>query len=62
MAYWVVGGEFTDTQFVVFAPGKAEERLGPYAAYKDALEAWHAKAWATVDNCNARYRIVSDDD
>jgi hypothetical protein len=62
MVYWVIGGEYTGTDFKRLAPGSAEERLGPFASLKDAREAWSAKAFATVDNAHARYRIFEDKD
>ena len=56
--YWVVGGEYTDTQFATIAPGRTLEQLGPFATYKEAHQVWSSRAWATVDNCNARFRVV----
>ena len=56
--YWVVGGEYADTAFKKLAAGKAEERIGPFASYEAAKAAWQARAWATVDSANTRYRIV----
>jgi hypothetical protein len=58
MAYWVVGGEYTDTRFETLVPGKALERHGPYASYKQAHELWASRAWATVDDCHCRFRVV----
>lgn len=58
--YWVVGGEFTDTSFRKLAPGAAEERLGPYASYRAAHEAWQARARATIDDACVRFRIVDE--
>jgi hypothetical protein len=56
--YWVVGGEYTDTDFSHVVAGTAEERLGPYDDYQSAHAAWQARAWATVDNATKRYRIL----
>ena len=61
MSFWVVGGEYTNTSFREVVPGKKEERLGPFATYDQAMEAWSARAWATVDDCNSRYHIVQDE-
>jgi len=61
MRYWVVGGEYADTSFTRLAPGKREERYGPYANYNEAYAAWSARARATVDDATIRYRIVADD-
>lgn len=61
MNYWVVGGEYTDTDFRRIMPGKAEERLGPYKSFKDARDAWASRAFSTIDHCLVRYRIVEED-
>ena len=58
MAYWVVGGEYTDTRFETLMPGKTLEQLGPFASYKQAHDVWASRAWATVDDCQSRYRVV----
>jgi Domain of unknown function (DUF4170) len=58
--YWVVGGEYADTSFERIAGGGPEERIGPFERYDDAKAAWQARAWATVDNAHARYRIEED--
>ena len=60
MRYWVVGGEYSSTAFDEFAAGRSEERFGPFERYQDAVKEWRRRAWATVDNCHARYRIISD--
>jgi hypothetical protein len=61
-AFWVIGGEYTDTGFATIAPGKTLERHGPYATYEEAHDAWASRAWATIDDCNARFQIVSGDE
>jgi hypothetical protein len=60
--YWVVGGEYSDTTFKTFAPGKQEERLGPFASYEEAQKTWAGRAWATVDDAHSRYSILTEDD
>jgi len=60
MRYWIVGGEYADTSFTRLAPGKAEERYGPYASYNEAYAAWSARARATIDDATIRYRIVAE--
>jgi Domain of unknown function (DUF4170) len=60
--YWVVGGVYRNTDFAELAPGATEERHGPFAEYRDAHKKWAERAWATVDDANARFRIVSEDD
>lgn len=59
--YWVVGGEYTDTDFKTLAPGTREERHGPFATYADAAKVWAGRTWATVDSATTRFRIVSED-
>ncbi len=56
--YWVVGGEYTDTQFQTIMPGKTLERLGPFASYAEAHQVWSGRAWATVDDCHSRFRVL----
>jgi hypothetical protein len=59
--YWVVGGEYSDTSFTGFAPGKAEERLGPFGTYEEAQRAWSGRAWATVDDAHTRFSILTEE-
>ena len=59
--YWVVGGEYSDTTFTAFAPGKAEVRVGPFASYDEAQKAWSGRAWATVDDAHSRYSILTEE-
>jgi hypothetical protein len=58
MAYWVVGGEYTDTRFETLVPGGELECHGPFARYEQAHEIWASRAWATVDDCHTRFRLV----
>jgi hypothetical protein len=58
--YWVVGGEYADTTFERLAGGKPEERIGPFESYDAAKAVWQARAWATVDNAQVRYRIEEE--
>ena len=55
--YWVVGGEYKNTKFEDLAPGKEEERFGPYLTLEDARRHWSALAMSTVDNAHIRYSI-----
>jgi catechol 2,3-dioxygenase-like lactoylglutathione lyase family enzyme len=57
--YWVVGGEYRDTGFAEPAGG-AEQRIGPFAGYDAARAEWQARAWASVDNALARWRIEEE--
>ncbi len=58
--YWVVGGLYSSTDFRELASGAREQRFGPYDSYEEALAEWQARAWQSVDNCHARYRIVEE--
>lgn len=60
MGFWVVGGEYTDTNFREIMPGHTEERHGPFASYEEAYKKWSARAWATVDDAMTRFRIVEE--
>ena len=55
--YWVVGGIYADTKFQDIAQGHEAERYGPFASEDDALDKWREKAWETVDDAFAQYRI-----
>jgi hypothetical protein len=58
--FWVIGGDYDDAGFTHVTPGTEEERLGPYNSYEEAHGAWQKRAWATVDSCNKRFRIVEE--
>jgi hypothetical protein len=58
LAYWVVGGEYTDTTCSKIARRGAEEWLGPFESHADAETEWARISWQEVDNCNVRYRVV----
>lgn len=62
MAFWVIGGEYADTEFRTLAKGRTEERIGPFATFEEARGAWSARAFATVDDCHSRFRIVEEAD
>jgi hypothetical protein len=55
--YWVVGGEYTDTDFREIADGGEPERYGPYADYAKARSTWAALSMAHIDNAHVRYAI-----
>jgi Domain of unknown function (DUF4170) len=58
--FWVVGGLYADTDFAQIAGNGAEERIGPFPSYAEAKSAWAKRAWETVDQANARYRIEEE--
>lgn len=60
MKFYVVGGSYTDTSFTAIRDGGVETRLGPFATHEEAKAAWQQKAWATVDDAMARWRIEQD--
>lgn len=55
--YWVVGGEYTDTDFRTVRDGEEEERHGPFAELEAARKEWAGLSMAQVDNALVRYRI-----
>ena len=56
--YWVVGGEYTDTDFKVLATQADLEEYGPFHTYEAARKEWQARNMAKIDNAMVRYRIV----
>ena len=60
-SYYVVGGEYADTTFTLIAPGKTEERFGPFSE-KEAHDTWRALTGKTVDNALIRYRIRPEEE
>jgi len=61
-SYWVIGGEYRDTEFRDLAPGAEEVRRGPFATLAEAREVWAELSWRAVDNCNTRYVIRKEDE
>jgi hypothetical protein len=58
--FWVVGGVYADTKFDRMADGGPEARFGPFENHADAKAEWQRRAWSTVDDAHARYRIEED--
>ena len=54
--YWVVGGEFRDTDFTALE-GTAEA-LGPFARYDEAFKEWERRSVETKSHAHIRYTIV----
>lgn len=54
--WWIVGGVYADTSFREPAGG-AEQWVGPFATYEEAKAEWARRAWASVDDAHARWRI-----
>ena len=56
--YWVVGGEYTDTEFTkLHGPAEA---FGPFADYRHAHREWERHSMATKPNAHVRYTIVGN--
>ncbi len=54
--YWVVGGEFRDTDFT--ALNGPAEALGPFAHYQDAYKEWERRSLEMKRHAHVRYMIV----
>lgn len=59
--FWVVGGEYADTDFIVIVGGGAPERHGPYTTYEDAKHEWARVSWEHIDDAHVRYTIDTED-
>jgi hypothetical protein len=52
------GWSAASTATPAFEPvGGSEQWYGPFDSYADAKAEWGRRAWATVDDAHARYRI-----
>ncbi len=59
--FWVVGGEYDSTRFQHMAGGGKPFRAGPFRSYEEALRKWAELAWQSVDACNVRFHIETDE-
>lgn len=59
--YWIIGGEYTDTNFETIVGGGEPERHGPYTGYDEAREAWADLSWRHIDDAHVRYTIETED-
>ncbi len=59
-SWFVVGGEYADTEFHALAAGGTLESYGPYPR-PEALAVWRALTGKTVDNAMIRYNIVTSE-
>lgn len=59
--YYVVGGEYADTEFTQIAAGHKEERFGPFDEH-EAHVCWRALTGKSVDNAMCRYFIRADEE
>ncbi|MCJ8506538.1 DUF4170 domain-containing protein [Rhizobium lemnae] len=58
LLHLVFGGELESLQSVQFKDLNGLDIVGIFPDYASALQAWKAKAQATVDNAQMRYFIV----
>jgi hypothetical protein len=58
LLHLVFGGELSDPEGVNFKDLSKLDIVGIYPNYKLALDAWKAKAQASVDNAAMRYFVV----
>jgi len=58
--FWVIGGVYADTKFDRMADGGPEGRFGPFDSHVDAKAEWQQRAWSSVDDAHARYRIEEE--
>jgi hypothetical protein len=58
LLHFVFGGELTDLSGTEFRDLSNIDIVGIYPDYASALQAWKAKAQATVDNAHMRYFIA----
>jgi hypothetical protein len=60
-SWFVVGGEYADTEFQKVAPGQRLEDYGPFSR-NEALAVWRSITAKTVDSALTRYDIVTADE
>lgn len=58
LLHLVFGGELVSPSDITFKDLSKLDMVGMFANYATALEAWRAKAQATVDNAQMRYFVV----
>jgi len=57
--YWVVGGEYADSNFTKLAPTRELEAFGPFEKW-EALGFWRGLTSKSVDDALVRYEIRQD--
>jgi len=55
--YWVVGGQYTETDFKTIRDGGTEQRVGPFNDLEEARAIWKAKSMENIDDAYCRFRI-----
>jgi hypothetical protein len=56
--YLVFGGELVDPRSDEYRDPKALDVRGIYDSYEEAVKAWRAASFQTVDDAMVRYRIA----
>jgi hypothetical protein len=59
--WFVVGGEYSSTEFAKIAPGSKLETYGPFSR-PEALAVWRSITSKSVDNAMSRYDIVTPEE
>lgn len=59
--WYVVGGEYSNTDFAMIATGSKLETYGPFSR-PEALAVWRSITSKSVDNAMARYDIVTPEE
>ncbi len=57
--YWVVGGEYLDTEFDRIVDG-TQQLVGPFQCRDMAMDEWKKLASATRSSCLTRYTIAEE--
>jgi hypothetical protein len=57
--YWIVGGEYTNTEFSELVNGTARVK-GPFLDRDAAVQAWRRLISETRHQCLARYTIAEE--
>lgn len=57
--FWIVGGEFTSTDFNQVIEG-TQQVVGPMECRKKAEQLWRNMSEQDRSQCNVRYSIVSE--
>lgn len=55
--YWIVGGQYRDTDFSDLAP-ESRTLNGPFGSYNDALSQWRTLAEASRHDAYTRFTIA----
>lgn len=57
--YWIVGGEFTSTEFSEVVSG-TERVIGPLDCRNKAVKMWRDMSEKERSQCNVRFSIVAE--